>query len=73
MQQLEGKHRYKELQLKCMWAMGVHKRTGLPWVASFIIVEGVKGFDYQIAIWKLVVKPSFILAIALNPCSYGGL
>jgi hypothetical protein len=46
MQQLEGKHRYKELQLKCMWAMGVHKRTGLPWVASFIIVEGVKGFDY---------------------------
>jgi hypothetical protein len=46
-QQLEGKQRYKELQLKCMWAMGVHKSTGLPWLASsFLVVEGVKGFDY---------------------------
>jgi hypothetical protein len=46
MQQLEGKQRYKELQLKCMWAMGVHKSKGLLGYASFMIVEGVKGFDF---------------------------
>jgi hypothetical protein len=46
MQQLEGKQRHKELQLKCMWAMGVHKSTGLLWLASFMIVAGVQGFDY---------------------------